>query len=911
MTLSSLTKSQKEAIDHFEGPLLIIAGPGAGKTSVLVERVLSLINNRNVEPDNILLTTFTNKAADELRARISKEIGDKAEVLQISTIHSFCKRLLEQYSDFHNFGATFDVLSKDRQIMFLQNNYEVLGINKHRIHDYMEFYNQCGENKIDPDELITEIQESYPHNRKYPKICQSYKDYLQLLEENNKIDFAGLQKYALKLLKENPNVLEELRERYQFILVDEYQDTNPIQDKIFELIAFPKCNICVVGDDDQSIYSFRGANIDNFLRFPKKYKNAHIVSLKKNFRSTSNIIEVSEDFINGHRKIKKDIEPDRNKGNGIVLLKSENDEDEAKKVVKLIQEMKRSKIIHDYGYVTLLFRSVKNHAGKIVDELQSQKIPYEIRGDGTFLKREEIRTMLYLLAYVDSPNYDKKFRNKWKNWWNLSLFGNEFLNLSSTTHNALQGLEKEYIDAFLESTDFKAEGIENEEDISKLLQLNELKEELKNSKKSILSIFYDIIKISGYLNWLIEEGSGKSDEKLFNLAKLSSIINKYEDITENPQIEDFLLFLYNLPKKYSYDAEILEDPQALKIMTVHQAKGLEFPVVIVCSVVKRKFPMPPRRDIKLVPIPKKLLAYGDEKVTDEERRLFYVAMTRAQDNLIISTSDKTKIGNDSYSPFITEDIGFEKFSDINALIEDCKEREVIKNPSRISYSSVNAYKNCPFMYKMTYFYFFEFMSTHQQKYGTVIHNCLNKLHMSIKNEREISEESIGEIVDFCWIDMYKTKLENNRTKQKLKTKLCEYYRSIKNHIKEIVSTEEPFSLYTGGMLIGGRTDLIFVNTNGETELVDFKAREEAGIEETHVEMQLKVYEYGLNGKYTFDKLCAYLFEENKKSYFEPNGGNMDDIGEDIRNICQKIEMRDFKPHKSGICSQCYFKFCCG
>lgn len=909
MTSSSLTDTQKDAINHFEGPLLVIAGPGAGKTKVLVERVLSLINNHNVDPNKILLTTFTNKAADELRARISKKIGDKAEVLQISTIHSFCKSILEQYSEYHNFGATFDVLSKDRQIMFLRSNCDALGINENRIIDYMEFYNKCGENRIDPDELIEDLIKTYPQNKRYPEICDSYKNYLELLEKNNKIDFSGLQRYALNLLEENPDVLEEVREKYQFILVDEYQDTNPIQDKIFELIAYPKCNICVVGDDDQSIYSFRGASIDNFLRFPQKYKNVKTIPLKKNFRSTPSIIELSEDFISSYREKEKKIKPHRSKGNGVVLLKNDNERDEAQNVVKLIKEMQNSGVIPNYGYVTLLFSSVKHYAGDMITELEKEGIPYEIRGDGSFLKREEIRTMLYLLSYVDPPDYGKKFKNKWGKWWKLSMFENEFLNLSMDTKKALENLQKDTeLSNLIKPSDFEAVGIVNKEDISKLLHLNRLKKESEINKKSILSLFYDIIKISGYIKWLIEEGSNKSDEKLFNLGKLSSIINKYEDLTPNPRIEDFLLFLYKLPKKYYYDAEIFEDPEALKIMTVHQAKGLEFPVVIVCSVVKRKFPMPRKKDRKIVPIPDKFLP---QKFTNEERRLFYVAMTRAQDNLIISTSEKSNIGKDVCSPFITDDIGIEKFSDINALIENCKEREIAKNPSRISYSSINAYKNCPFMYKMTYFYFFEFMSTHQQKYGTVIHNCLNKLHQTIKNGEEISEELIADIVDECWMDIYKTAKENAKTKQRLERKLCEYYRSVKDHIKEVISTEEPFSLYTGGMLIGGRTDLIFLNNDGEIELVDFKARGEAGIEGTHVEMQLKVYEYALNGKYNIDKLCAYRFDENKKTYFEPNGGNMDQIGSEIGDICKKIEMEEFKPIQTGMCSQCHFKFCCG
>ncbi len=911
MTSSSLTNAQKEAINHFEGPILIVAGPGAGKTRILVERVLSLINNRNINPENILLTTFTVKAADELRARISKEIGSKSENVQISTIHSFCRYILEEYSNYHNIGSSFDILDNHKQLIFLRSNYEEIGINSRRIPEYIDFYNKCGENRIDPEELVSEIKKTHPNVERFPKVCESYKRYLKLLEKYNKIDYPGLQKYTLELLENNFEVLNNLREKYQFILVDEYQDTNPIQDKIFELIANPRCNICVVGDDDQSIYSFRGANIDNFLRFPKKYKDTKIITLKENFRSTANIIGVSEDFIQDYRYFDKKILPKRDDGNKIVLLKSEDEQDEAKKVVNLIKLMKKRGIIPHYGYVTLLFRSVKFHARKIITELEYNDIPFEVRGDGSFLKREEIRTMLYLLAYVDPPEYEKKFKSKWRDWWNISTFENEFLDLDPFTKDILQNLEKDFsLGRLNESSKLKEIGIQNEKDISKILQLNKLKKELSKSKKSLLELFYDIIKISDYLKRLIDDENSISDEKLFNLAKLSSIIKIYENLTKDPNVEDFLKFLHDLPRNMHYNAEILEDPHAIKLMTVHQAKGLEFPAVIVCSVVKSKFPMRVRKERQLVPIPKKMLIYGNEKFTDEERRIFYVALSRAQDNLIISTLENTNAGKIGLSPFISEDIGIEKFSDIDALIEKCEEREPSKNPTRISYSSINAYKNCPLIYKLTYFYLFEFISTYQQNYGTIIHTCLNRIHMSMKNKETITKYEIDKIVEENWIKIHNDDKIDVKRKQELKMKLLKYYEIMKDYIKEILSTEEPFSLFANGMLIAGRTDLIFKNHNDETELVDFKARGTAGITETFVETQLKVYEYGLKGKYNFDKLCAYQFEENKKTYFEPNRVDYTEISDEMENICKKIEMEHFEPLESGLCSQCFFKFCC-
>lgn len=836
---NSLTQKQKEAIEHFKGPLLIVAGPGAGKTWVLVERVLHLINQKDVDPNTILVTTFTDKAANELKAKINKKMGFIAGEIHISTIHSFCHHILLSYPEMHDFGASFDVIDKDMEIMFLRNNLQELEISEYKLPDVMDFFDRCSENRVDPDQLGRRIKDLYPENKTYLKMCRSYRKYLKLLIEHNKVDFAGLQKNVLNLLEENPEVLEDLRGKIQFILVDEYQDTNPVQDKIFELIAYPENNICVVGDDDQSIYAFRGANIYNFIKFPEKYPDTRIVTLARNFRSTSNIINITEEFMNQYRHIKKEINPWRGEGNDIVLLKNIDEEDEARKIVELLKEMKEKKIIPHYGYVTLLFRSVRNHAGKIIYQLKQEGIPYNIRGSGSFLKREEIRTMLYLLSYADSSTYDGKFRPKWGKWWNSSLFGNEFLDLNFKSQEIIQEPDFQ-LEKLQTEDDFIRSGFEDEGDISKLLSLNHLRE--KN--RSVLEVFYDILKISGYLERLTADRSDKSDNKIFNLSKLSSIINKYSYLTLKPSIEDFLRFLYMLPRNKQYDEEILEDSRSLKIMTVHQAKGLEFPVIFICNVVKNKFPQRKKTSRDIVPIPRVLLMYDPEEELQEEHRLFYVAMTRAQDNLIISTSKDATNKATNYSPFI-RDIGVEKFADADSIVDLCREREILKEPLNVSFSSINAYINCPFMYKLVYYYLFEYVSTSKQKYGEILHNCLNMLHILILNNQNVDMDVIYDIVDKCWTRIYETDQKDALNKKKLEDNLHRYYLKMKDHIKKIISTEEPFSLFSEDILISGRTDLIMKNNLDKLELVDFKSREEAGLLETQVELQLKIYDYAL------------------------------------------------------------------
>ena len=700
------TKSQINAAKHFEGPLLIVAGPGSGKTRVLVERVAYLVKKKHIDPGNILVITFTIKAAEELKTRLSLCVGPEIISMQVSTIHSFCHEILMKYSDYHELGATFDVLDNEMQLMFLRANFYKLGINKFinmgRISEVVHGFNKCGENIISTDELSEYLKKRYPDNNKYQDFCNSYRNYLILMNKEKKIDFAGLQINVLNLLNDNKSVLEKIQNQYKFILVDEYQDTNPIQDEFFDLISDPHNNLCVVGDEDQSIYAFRGADPWNFIRFKEKYDSEY-VSLDKNFRSTSNIVNLFNHFMEKYRSYPKKIEPSRECGNQIILLKSEDINDEAKNVVKAIKQLEEQKIIPHYGYVALLFRSVRYHANKIIAELKKNDIPYTVKGHGSFLDREEIRTILYMLSYVDRPSYDDKFKS-WNSWWNISMFETEFFNLKEKTIHSLYNLDKGFdLSSLIEIKDFITIGIEDENDINKLKQLNELKVELSNKPKNILDIFYDILEISGYLKWLIEDESPKNQEKIFNLAQLSSILNKYEYMNRKPKIKDFMWYLYLLPKGMQYDEHVVDNPFSVKISTVHQSKGLEFPVVFVCSVIKNRFPGKKKKEKNLVPIPEELLLKfkkrditflaEDTLMPDEfemeERRLFYVAMTRAQDVLVVSTADKIKVNKVGFSPYIKEIEQIEDVMNTCNYMEECKDRDLSKSkPISLSYSSI-------------------------------------------------------------------------------------------------------------------------------------------------------------------------------------------------------------------------------
>ena len=896
------TENQKKAVKKTNGPIIIVAGPGAGKTRVLVERVAYLVKRKHVPPENILVITFTEKAADELKARLLNCVGLDAELMHISTVHSFCSTILKNHPEDHEYGGGFEVLDEESQLIFLRANFYRLGLNRHvkmrDVPEVMEFFNMCTENCVDPERLLEKV------DRKYRGLCQCYRDYLELLKSGKKIDFPCLEKEAWMLLKSSSRVLESVREKYRYMMIDEYQDTSPLQERIFRTIAGKNSNICVVGDEDQSIYGFRGATPENFIRFKDEF-HADLVFLEDNFRSRAGIILTVDRFMRDERHYPRTIKPRRDGGTDVLILKSRDVSSEARNVVSLIKKFRESGKIRDYGYVAVLFRSVRYHADRVLAELRREGIPYTVRGDGSFLRRYEIRTMLYFLAYVDPPDYSGRFRN-WKNWWNLSRFRDEFMDLSSRSLKALEGLERECrLQDFRSMDELMSAGIE-EDDARKMLGINRLRDEIEKGSLTLLDVFYRILDVTGYLRRLIEEGSDTSRSKIFNLAKLSSIIDKYEAINHRARIQDLLWYLYLLPSHLNHDEAILEDPASVKVMTVHQAKGLEFPVVFICSVIKNRFPGRKRKKRELVPIPRELLLSAGEE-GDEDRRLFYVAMTRAQDALIISTASRINTQNVGFSPYIhelREKCGVYECD--CSSIKECLARERTEEPLRINFSALFTYEECPFRYMMIYHYGFVYPESFMQRYGIILHRCLEELHNAIKASEEIDGARIREIVESCWIPIDG---EDDVRKSRLARELLNYYRDSRDYINEVVSVEESFSIPRDDVIIEGRTDLIMRNSDGELELVDFKAREHGGVERLMLEYQLRVYQYALRDRYRFDRLSAYVIKDSERISFDPD--EEFNVKDRINSAVEGIRSESFEPRRNQFCSHCVFMDFCG
>jgi len=920
-----LTKEQKEAVEYTDGPLLIVAGPGAGKTRVLIEKIVYLIQEKKINPNNILVTTFTVKAANQLKDRLAERIGDKVENMQVSTIHSFCQHILESHPETHHLGSQIDVLDDQTQFMFFRFNLHNIGIEfdqyRNELDNIISIFNLCTENCIDPTKLIEYYQTLQDENKeKYLILANAYLNYLNLLEIENKIDFAGLQKLTIQLLKKDTGILKSLQLQYQYILVDEYQDTNPIQDEIFRLIAEPHQRIYVVGDEDQSIYGFRGASINNFRRFPTRYGNTKIVKLETNFRSTKDIVDVSNFFIQKRRMIEKVVKPKRGKGNEITLIHAGCVADEAKESVQLIEEMKEKGIIKHYGDIAILFRSVRSHAPEYVKELKEHKIPFHLIGDRGFFQREDIRSILYLMATLDGFEFKEKQRfAHWESWWNGQILSvllpfsdkvRQFISEHEGRYDFIADMEnnwKEHKDKF------------EPEDMTVIKRLILIKKRLaqekeKGTQSTLLELYYEVLDKTGYLKKLLANAD-ENEDFILNLAQLSQIINKFESVKKKPSIENLLWYLYQLPENKDFDEATIEDPKAVKVMTVHQAKGLEFPIVFMGSVIKGRFPlerMSNLADNKLMLIPKEFLL-DPEQFTDvnEERRLFYVGITRAQDNLVICTSDVIRKNKKGPSKFITDEIGLDKFMDKTAIKKPCeKTYDLEEEVPRINYSAVNTFLDCPFRYLLAYQYNFQTPPSFFQNYGIVVHNTLYKIHLKMKQGIVLEYEAIKQLVDNSWIPIFKQPKKDYEVKEKIYIEMWNYYNIVKNDIAEILEIEKPFSFIGNGLIINGRIDLLVKNKRGEAELIDFKARKEKGIYTTHVDVQLRMYQMAMASEYNIDKLYAYTFEDNKKNLVGNSPAEIEGAKNTIQKVCEKVKNSEFPATRNQFCPKCEFLFCC-
>ena len=653
----TLNNEQREAVFCTEGPLLMLAGAGSGKTRSLTHRIAYLIEEKGVAPWNILAITFTNKAAQEMRERVDALVGYGSEDIWISTFHATCSRILRRHIDLLGYDRNFTIYDASDQKSLMKEVLKEMKIDTKQFPErsvMSEISSAKNEYKSPLD-----YRNEYGSNFRNQRIADIYEHYQKRLKENNALDFDDLLVKMVDLFQTNPDVLEHYQDRFQYIMVDEYQDTNTVQFLLVSLLAKKYRNLCVVGDDDQSIYKFRGANIYNILNFEKVFPDAQVIRLEQNYRSTQNILNAANGVIanNKGRKEKK-LWTENQKGELVHFKQYDTEYDEADGVVSRINFLAMRGV--QYKDMAILYRT--NAQSRIFEEKLKQKnIPYAIVRGISFYDRKEIKDLMSYLKVVDSGMDDLSV----KRIINVPKRG-----IGQTTINRLQEFAILNQMSFLDAV-FNADEIpEVTRALAKLHKFADMIEEFREyaSEHEISELLEHILDVTQYRAELEAEGTDESISRLEDIEELFNDIAYYEEEEENPNLRDFLAE----KDMHTLNAGIdnLEDENnKVLLMTLHNAKGLEFNNVFLGGMEEGVFPG------------FGAMMSGDESEIEEEHRLCYVGITRAKERLFLSAAKRRMLrGQTQYnrrSRFIDEIPG--QYLDTEQRVS---EQRVVKNTER-------------------------------------------------------------------------------------------------------------------------------------------------------------------------------------------------------------------------------------
>lgn len=606
----SLNEQQKKGVFTTEGPVLILAGAGSGKTRVITHRIAYLIEEKQVNPWNIMAITFTNKAAGEMRERIDDLVGFGSESIWVSTFHSSCVRMLRRYIDRIGYDTNFTIYDSDDQKTLMKDICKKLNIDTKQVKEraILSVISTAKNEMISPEQYLKQVAGNYGQKR----LAEAYKEYEEQLKKNNALDFDDLLVLTVKLFDECPDVLEQYQERFKYIMVDEYQDTNTVQFKFISKLAAKYRNLCVVGDDDQSIYKFRGANIANILDFEKVFEEATVIKLEQNYRSKGNILEAANEVIKNNRTRKaKALWTDKEEGDLISFVQYENNYAEAEGIAKDIKK-NVSEGIFKYNEMACLYRT--NAQSRALEEkLIAENIPYKLFGGVNFYQRKEIKDLLAYLKTVDNGRDDVAV----KRIINIPKRG-----IGLTSIDKIQSYADEkgisFFDALME-VDY-IQGVSRA--ASKIKEFTNFIRVLRSKlgEFPLTEVLDDIITGTGYVEELKAEGTDEAKGRIENIDELISKLTEYEKGEEMPTLSGFLEEVALVA-----DIDSLENGNDyVVLMTVHSAKGLEFPKVYLPGMEDGLFPS------------YMCITSDDPTDVEEERRLCYVAITRAMESLTIS-----------------------------------------------------------------------------------------------------------------------------------------------------------------------------------------------------------------------------------------------------------------------------------
>jgi len=932
----SLNDAQKEAISHTEGPVLIIAGPGSGKTLVLILRTLNLLLQGLAEPSEILLCTFTEKAAFELRDRLSlvaKKLGYQGDLstLLVGTLHSIANEFILRYRHYTPLGNNYEVLDDLTQLLFIYEHFdEIISAEKDdhylthwttrwtAVKGVREYLNKITEELVDPSKLQTSTDPFVS------ALGHAYIYYRDLLFEKNRIDFPHQQKLFLDLL-DHPEAGPAIRKQLRYLMVDEYQDSNYIQERLYLHLVGKDGNICVVGDDDQSLYRFRGATVRNILEFSKRFSPCYIAPpLSINYRSHRDIISAYNKFMsswdwsnpNGGTPFRfgKTIEPNPREKfpdyPAVFAIWGTDKNDEARRFADLVSFLKCEGVIEDESQVALLLHSVRqNYSGPYLQALEKKGIRAFCPRARAYFDNDEVRLMVgsfaILLGYYGEARGDVKARSLSK--------------LAEYVESCIGDLARAYADPHPLAKTIQAFAHE----------IESLKE-TETLDRRLADYFYQFLACEPFASLV------KNENRARNLAIFSRLLNVFQTYYHYTVItarnrEPLRLHFFNSFLRLLHEGGIneYEDPNRplpkgyVQVMTIHQAKGLEFPVVVVGSLDK-SLSSPKQIDRVLGPFYHRPPFEPEDRITGFDRmRLHYVAFSRAQKILVLTTTDPPKEyfnpiwQNLPQWPYVEQDL-------LKALSFKLRERMTVKRTFSFT-RDVKAYETCPRQYQ--FFRAYEFAPARSAEYffGALVHQTIEDIHRRVLSGKgsSINEEQIKEFFTFNYRSLINHGLRPIGPKQQetALSQVLNYYRQNKASFSEIVKTEVDVSLEKENYILTGRIDLL-LGGDGKLKLLDFKSQPRPIKDEKRLDTyykQLCVYAHVLEQRYGKrpDQLMLYWTGEEGKEdalmVFPYKPEDVAEAGAHFDRVVAKILAEDFsltKQPEPKVCQECDLRAYC-
>ncbi len=627
--LDELNDKQYEAVTCAEGPSLVIAGAGSGKTKVLTHKIAYLMSEKNVKPWNILAITFTNKAANEMKERVKNLVGETTNDIWMGTFHSICVRILRKTIDRIGFDSSFIIFDTSDQKTMVKKILKEQNLDDKIFTDKSVLY----EISNAKNEMLTPAQYAARANGDFrkEKIAEIYSQYQTRLKENNAIDFDDIINFTIEILLDNPDILEFYSDKFKYVLVDEYQDTNKAQFTLITLLASKFGNITVVGDNDQGIYSFRGADISNILNFEKDFPGTKIIKLEQNYRCTQNVLNAANEVIkNNETKYEKKLWTSNEAGSLPKVYRGDNEYEEANYIVSQINELRRTEY-YKYSDFAVLYR-MNTQSRSIEDILRREDIPYKIIGGLKFYERKEIKDIVAYLRLIHNPadnlSLTRIINEPKRGVGKTSLDNVEQI----ATGNGISMYE-----VIKRADEFGLNRVfaNTREFISAIEELRSLKD-----SKLISELIKETLKKTGYTKALEEENTVEAENRIDNLNEFLTVAIEFEEQSADNSLTEFLEGI-----TLSSDLDNMEETdESVTLMTLHSAKGLEFPVVFLVGMEEGIFPG--------------YQSIGEPKELEEERRLCYVGITRAKEKLFMTCAkQRTVFGSTSFnaiSRFIKE-----------------------------------------------------------------------------------------------------------------------------------------------------------------------------------------------------------------------------------------------------------------